>query len=113
MTSKEKVSNFINIFILQASDGKRDEFTNYLENNGLVENLCDVLISLYEEPDQPKFPTEYIKANLKSSNAGENEILIQNNKIKEENKKLNQKIIELERSIERVKKLIEEKQSQA
>ena len=113
MTSTEKVSKFFNEFFVQVSDGKRDEFTNYLENNGLVENLCDVLISLYEEPDQPKFPTEYIKANLKSSNAGENEILAQNNKIREENRKLSQRIIELERSIERIKKIIEEKQSQA
>ena len=112
MTSTEKVSKIINKFYLQASDGKREEFTNYLENNGLVENLCDALISLYEEPEQPKFPTEYIKANLKSSNVGENEILAQNDKIREENRKLNQRIIELERSIERVKKLIEEKQSQ-
>lgn len=60
----------------------------------------------------PKFPTEYIKANIKSSNAGENEVIVQNDKIREENKKLRQRIIELERNIERIKKDIEEKQSQ-
>ena len=78
----------------------------------MVENLTEVLINLYEEPEKPKFPTEYIKANLKSSSAGENEAIVQNNKIREENRKLKQRIIELERNIERVKKAIEEKQAQ-
>ena len=46
---------------------KKDEFTNYLEKSGVVDNLSDVLIHLYEESERPKFPTEYIKSNLKSS----------------------------------------------
>ena len=100
------------IFI-QGSDGKRDEFTNYLENAGFVDKLTEVLISLYDEAEKPKFPTEYIKANLKSSSTSDNEIIEQNNRIREENKKLKKRITELERNIERLRKDIEEKQTQA
>ncbi len=89
---------------------KRDEFTNYLENAGFVDKLTEVLINLYDEAEKPKFPTEYIKANLKSSNAEESEIAIQNNKLREENRKLKQRINELERNIERIQKFLEEKQ---
>ena len=69
-----------------------------------MDNLTEVLINLYEEGQKPKFPTDYIKANLKSSNAGENEVIIQNNKLREENKKLKQRVAELERTIEKMKK---------
>ena len=113
MTSSEKVKYIINItFYIQASEGKRDEFTSYLEKAGVVENLTEVLINLYEEAEKPKFPTEYIKANLKSSSAGENEVIAQNNKLRTENKQLKQRIADLERSIERTKRKIEEKQEQ-
>ena len=60
-------------------------------------------MNLYEEANKPKFPTEYIKSNLKSSNDEDNEIINQNNKIREENKKLKQRIIDLEKGIERMK----------
>ena len=66
-------------------------------------------MNLYEEANKPKFPTEYIKSNLKSSNDEDNEIINQNNKIREENKKLKQRILDLEKSIERMKRLLEEK----
>ena len=90
----------------QTIEGKRDEFTSYLEKSGVVDNLTEVLINLYEEGEKPKFPTDYIKANLKSSNAGENEVIIQNNKLREENKKLKQRVAELEKLVERMKKEI-------
>ena len=63
--------------------------------------------NLYDEQEKPKFPTEYIKANLLSSSAGENEVISQNNKLRNENKQLKLKIIELEKSIEKVKKEID------
>lgn len=46
----------------------------------------------------------YIKANLKSSSAGENEVILQNNKLREENKKLKQRVAELEKIVEKMKK---------
>ncbi len=108
MSSKSKVK--IKIYnkkkMNQTIEGKRDEFTSYLEKSGVVDNLTEVLINLYEEGEKPKFPTDYIKANLKSSNAGENEVIIQNNKLREENKKLKQRVAELEKLVERMKKEI-------
>ena len=87
----------------------KDEFTSYLEKAGIVDNLSEVINNLYDEADKPKFPTEYIKANLKSSSAGENEVIAQNNKLRNENRQLKQRIIELEKGIEKVKKEIDEK----
>ena len=46
----------------------------------------------------------YIKANLESSWAGENEVILQNNKLREENKKLKQRVAELEKIVEKMKK---------
>ena len=103
MTSKGSKVKIIKNYI-QTIEGKRDEFTAYLEKSGVVDNLTEVLINLYEEGEKPKFPTDYIKANLKSSNAGENEVIIQNNKLREENKKLKQRVAELEKTIEKMKK---------
>ena len=90
----------------------KDEFTKFIENSGIADNLIEVINNLYDEADKPKYPTEYIKANLKSSSAGENEVIAQNNKLRNENKNLKQRIIELEKGIERLKKEIEEKQEQ-
>ena len=67
--------------------------------------------NLYDESDKAKYPTEYIKANLKSSSAGENEVIAQNNKLRIENKQLKQRIAELKNVLKGQKK-IEEKQEQ-
>ena len=107
---KEKVTNKKNNLIIKIQP--KDEFTKYLESVGIVDNLIEVINNLYDETDKPKFPTEYIKANLKSSSAGENEVIAQNNKLRTENRQLKQRIVELERGIERLKKEIEEKQEQ-
>ena len=108
MSEGDKVRKKIKSIFIQ----QKDDFTSYLEKAGVVDNLIEVINNLYDEGDKPKFPTEYIKGNLKSSSAGENEVIAQNNKIRNENRQLKQKIIELEKSIEKVKKEIEEKQAQ-
>lgn len=38
------------------------------------------------------------------SSAGENEVILQNNKLREENKKLKQRVAELEKIVEKMKK---------
>ena len=80
-------------------NGKKDEFTEYLESSGVVDNLTEVLVNLYEEQEKPKFPTDFIKLNLKSSDEGENSIIKRNNEMREEIKKLRQKVGELERTV--------------
>ena len=41
---------------------------------------------------------------MKSSSAGENEVILQNNKLREENKKIKQRVAELEKIVEKMKK---------
>ncbi|XP_057324385.1 c-Myc-binding protein [Microplitis mediator] len=46
------------------NDSKRDEFRRYLERSGVLDALTKVLIALYEEPDKPTDPIEYIRKNI-------------------------------------------------
>ena len=39
---------------------KTDEFRNYLEKTGVVDQLTRVLVSLYEENEKPENALEYI-----------------------------------------------------
>lgn len=41
-------------------EAKKDEFRAFLEKTGVVDQLTKVLVSLYEEPDRPENPLEYI-----------------------------------------------------
>ena len=41
---------------------------------------------------------------MKSCSAGENEVILQNNKLREENKRLKAKVSELEKAYEKLKK---------
>ena len=93
-----------------AIEHKRDDFTAYLDNHNVIDNLTEVLINLYEEGEKPKFPTDYLKKNLKSCTAGENEVVLINNKLREENRRLKQKVSDLERKFDMVKKELEKLQ---
>ena len=45
-----------------------------------------------------------MKKNLKSCSAGENEVILQNNRLREENKRLKARVSELEKTYEKLKK---------
>ena len=45
-----------------------------------------------------------MKKNLKSCSAGENEVILQNNRLREENKRLKARVNELEKIYEKLKK---------
>ncbi|KAI9183106.1 hypothetical protein H9P43_004023 [Blastocladiella emersonii ATCC 22665] len=45
----------------QVSDTKKEDFRKYLERYGIVDALTKVLVGLYEQPDKPDNPLEYIK----------------------------------------------------
>ena len=66
--------------------------------------MTEVLINLFEEGEKPKFPVDYLKKNLKSCTAGESEVILINNKLREENKKLKNKVNELEKVYDKLKK---------
>lgn len=43
---------------------KKDEFKNYLDKAGVLDALTKVLVGLYEEPERPSAPLEYVKKHL-------------------------------------------------
>ena len=62
---------------------------------------------MYEEGEKPKFPTDYVKKNLKNSTAGSNEVILINNRLREENKRLKQKVSDLEKMLDKLQKDLE------
>ncbi|ORZ36209.1 hypothetical protein BCR44DRAFT_1084786 [Catenaria anguillulae PL171] len=52
----------------QVSDTKKEDFRKYLERYGIVDALTKVLVGLYEQPDKPENPLEFIKHYLSGLN---------------------------------------------
>ena len=49
-------------------ENKREAFRKYLDDGGVLDSLTRVLVALYEEPENPEDPLEYIKQFLGSPN---------------------------------------------
>ena len=45
----------------RTSDSKKEEFRKYLEKQGVVDAITKVLVRLYEEPDKPSDPLDFMK----------------------------------------------------
>ncbi|XP_078042388.1 c-Myc-binding protein isoform X2 [Augochlora pura] len=45
-------------------DSKKEEFRKYLERAGVMEALTKILVSLYEEPEKPDDPLEYVRQRI-------------------------------------------------
>ena len=101
----KKSVRYYNIILKKKTlEDKRAEFTEYLESHNVIDNITEALISLYEEGVKPKFPTDFMKKKLKSCTAGENEVMLQNKKLKEENVRLKIKVAELEQTYNKLRK---------
>jgi len=48
----------------QSSEQKKEVFRRYLEKNQVIDALTRALVSIYEEPDRPENPVDYIKKAL-------------------------------------------------
>lgn len=48
----------------QSSEAKKDDFRKYLEKSNVIDSLTKVLVNLYEEPERPEKPMEFIKKAL-------------------------------------------------
>ncbi|XP_076652983.1 c-Myc-binding protein isoform X3 [Halictus rubicundus] len=46
------------------ADSKKEEFRKYLERAGVMEALTKILVSLYEEPEKPDDPLEYVRQRI-------------------------------------------------
>ena len=75
----------------------KEDFRQYLEEKGVIDSINKVLISLYDEAEQPADPLEYIKQYLGCPKG------VDSSQIKEENEKLEAEIKSLEAQIEQIK----------
>ncbi|KAJ3364887.1 hypothetical protein GGF31_008896 [Allomyces arbusculus] len=66
--------------VQQVSDTKKEDFRKYLERNGIVDALTKVLVGLYEHPDKPENPLEFIKQFLGGPGDADVEVLKAENK---------------------------------
>jgi len=48
----------------QSSESKKEDFRKYLEKTNVIDTLTKVLVALYEEPERPGKPVEYLKKTL-------------------------------------------------
>lgn len=76
-------------------ENKREAFRKYLDDGGVLDSLTRVLVALFEEPENPEDPLEYIKQFLGSPNGVDVESLQKENE-------------ELETQIETLKAKLEE-----
>eukprot|EP00796_Vickermania_ingenoplastis_P005473 gene5472-3947_t len=79
----------------RSSEAKKEEFRKYLESSQVVDALTRVLVNLYEEPDRPEDPVEYVKKVLGGASAADYEALQQENaRLRAEVESLKKKVAE-------------------
>lgn len=49
---------------LHSNDSKREEYHRYLEKSGVIEYFSHVLVDLYETPEKPLDPNEFLREQL-------------------------------------------------
>ena len=82
---------------LQTNDQKKEEFRKYLERAGIVDQLTKVLVGLYEEPEKPNNPIEFIKKCLGApSDTDVDQVIAENEDLKRQEADLANRVAELE-----------------
>lgn len=78
----------------QSSEAKKEEFRKYLEKSNVIDALTKALVNLYEEPDKPEKPVDFIKRVLGGPSAADYEAL------KAENDQLRSELDSLKKRLE-------------
>lgn len=78
-------------------ENKREAFRKYLDDGGVLDSLTRVLVALYEEPENPEDPLEYIKQFLGSPNG------IDVDSLQKENEELKEQVTQLEARVTELK----------
>lgn len=86
--------------IVQSADAKKEEFRKYLEKSGVIDALTKVLVGLYEEPERPQSAVDYVRKYLGSSSTANVDV----DALRNENEELRNRIRELSRTVEDLKK---------
>eukprot|EP01006_Ploeotia_vitrea_P040091 TRINITY_DN66402_c7_g1_i1.p1 TRINITY_DN66402_c7_g1~~TRINITY_DN66402_c7_g1_i1.p1 ORF type:complete len:100 (-),score=63.27 TRINITY_DN66402_c7_g1_i1:150-449(-) len=81
---------------------KKEEFQKYLEKNGVVDALTKVLVGLYEVPERPGNPVDFIKEYLGAP------VGVDVNNLKQTIEEQQKQISEKDKEIADLKKQIEE-----
>jgi hypothetical protein len=82
-----------NIMAYQSSEAKKEEFRKYLEKSSVIDALTKALVCLYEEPDRPENPVEYIRKVLGGPSKDDFE------RQKAENERLQQEVDQLRKRL--------------
>ena len=77
----------------QSSEAKKEEFRKYLEKSNVIDALTKVLVNLYEEPEKPDKPIEFIKKSLGGPSQQEFD------QLKAENEALRNELEQLKRQV--------------
>ncbi|XP_025404729.1 c-Myc-binding protein homolog [Sipha flava] len=91
---------------IHSLDNLAEEFEEYLEHTGVVESLTTVLKLLYEMPEKPADPLEFMRTNMTEIVSEREEL----EELQNENDTVMLQIIELQEEIINMKKKIEELQ---
>eukprot|EP00762_Andalucia_godoyi_P007331 ANDGO_01544.mRNA.1 C-Myc-binding protein homolog len=84
----------------QTPDTKKEEFRKYLEKTGVIDAMTRVLVALYEEPERPSNPLDFIKQYLGSSGSSETDALrAESEELKKKNADLLGQIDELSKKV--------------
>ena len=75
------------------SDGRKEDFKKYVSESGVVDSLNRVLAALYDEPQRPEDPMEYIKSYLGAPKG------VKAEELEKENQELRNKIAEIDAQI--------------
>ena len=62
-------------------DNEREKFRTYIEKSGVMSVLTDVLVGLYENPDRPSDPLQYVLSALKVVNSDADKVQILEDKV--------------------------------
>ncbi|EAX97575.1 hypothetical protein TVAG_064160 [Trichomonas vaginalis G3] len=76
---------------------RRENFRKYLETGGAIESLTSAIVNLYEQPEPPADPLNFLRQQLGASDGIDVDALVrQNQELKAKVASLNQTIAELE-----------------
>ena len=79
----------------QSSEAKKEEFRKYLEKSHVIDALTKVLVNLYEDPDKPDKPLDFIRRNLGGPSQNDYDAMRdENQKLREEIEGLKKKVSE-------------------
>ena len=91
---------------IKVPTSQREDFKKYLATTGIQEKLVTLLVSLYEEPDKPGNPLEYIRTKFSAEN--ENGPSLET--LKQENADLKVKLGESEEKVKELEAKLSELQ---